>query len=168
MATNMYLNFGAPIKDKGECTDANHKTWIEIMSWNHSFNQPTSPIRSSAGGGTVERANHSDFGFSKYVDSATDDLLKMLWTGMHIPTATVECFRSDGATGNAVKYLVVDMEQVVVSNYSISAGQGDVPVENISLSYAKVKYTYQPQKEEGGTAEGAQPISHDLMKNEVA
>ena len=50
MATNMYLNFDAPIKDKGECTDENHKKWIEIMSWNHSFNQPTSPIRSSAGG----------------------------------------------------------------------------------------------------------------------
>lgn len=168
MATNMYLNFGDPVKDKGECTDTNHGKWIEIMSWNHSFNQPTSPIRSSAGGGTVERANHSDLSFSKYIDAATDDILKMLWTGQHIPTATIECYRSDGATGDAVKYLIINLEQVVISNYSISAGQGDVPVENVSLSYGKVTYTYDSQKEDDGTSEGAQPISHDLKTNVVA
>ena len=92
----------------------------------------------------------------------------MLWTGQHIPTAKIECYRSDGATGDAVKYFIIDLEQVVVSNYSISAGQGDIPVENVSLSYGKVTYTYDSQKEDDGTAEGAQPISHDLKTNVVA
>lgn len=166
MASNMYIKFTPELK--GESTDANHKDWIEILSWNHSFNQPTSPVRTSAGGGTVERANHSNLSFTKYLDSATDDLLKNLWVGKTLDNATLECYRSDGATNNAVKYLEVKMEMVVISNYSISAGPGDIPVENVSLDYGKVTYTYTPQAEDKGTAEGAQPVSHDLTKNEVA
>lgn len=166
MATNMYVKFEPELK--GESTDASHPEWLEILSWNHGFSQPTSPIRSSAGGGTVERANHQDLNFTKYVDSATDDILKKLWAGETLTKATLECFRSDGATDAApVKYLLIEMEKVIISNYSISGGPGDVPVENISLSYGKVTYTYNPQKEDTGKAEGAQPVFHDLITNAI-
>ena len=59
------------------------------------------------------------------------------------------------------------MEKVIVSNYSISAGAGDKPMENLSLSYGKVKYTYIDQTKDKGTAGGAKPISHDLTINKV-
>lgn len=165
MATNMFLNFDPALK--GECTDANHKDWIEIMSWNHGFSQPTSPVKSNSGG-TVERANHMDLSFTKYLDSATDDILKRIFTGETLKKATLECYRSDGATDNAVKYLEIVMEHVVISNYSVSGGPGDVPVENVSLSYGKVQYTYKGQKEDTGKADGNEPVSHDLITNKVA
>ena len=76
--------------------------------------------------------------------------------------------RSDGATDNAVKYLEIVMEHVVISNYSVSGGPGDVPVENVSLSYGKVQYTYKGQKEDTGKADGNEPVSHDLITNKVA
>lgn len=162
MASNMFIKF----KDvDGESTDANHDKWIEILSWNHSFSQPTSPLRSSSGGGT-EKANHSDLSFTKSIDVATDDLLKACWNGTQYETVDLECFRADGENV-PVKYLVINMEKVFISNYSISGGGGDVPMENLSVAYGKVTYTYIDQKKEDGKSGGNQPTYHDLTTNEV-
>lgn len=167
MATNMYIKFEGPAIEGGS-TAGEHAKEIELLSWNHGFSQPTSPTRSTAGSGTVEQANHQNFSFSKYIDSATDDLLKMCWTGNQIDKATVTCYRSDGADDNkTVKYLDISMQHVVVSNYSISGGPGDVPVENISLDYGIVTYTYLPQKKDSGDAGSSQPIKHDLEARKI-
>ena len=66
MAGNFFIKFEGPVI-AGESTDTTHKDEIQVLSWSHSFNQPTKPTRSSAGGGTVEQANHSDFSITKYV-----------------------------------------------------------------------------------------------------
>lgn len=166
MATNMFIKFEEP-GIEGEATTSDHAKQIEIMSWSHGFNQPTSPTRSSAGGGSVEQANHSNFSFSKFVDSSTDDLLKMCWSGKQIGKATVCAYRANG-DNKPVKYLEVTMNNVIIANYSVSGGPGDLPVENISLDYGKVQYSYIPQKETDGTGEGVQPVSHDLITRQVA
>ena len=150
---DIYIKFDTP-SIKGSSNEDNHKDWIEILNYNHSFTQPTSPVRSTAGGGTVERANHGDFSFSKHADSASVELLKYSWSGTHFKTVTVECFRASdtGSDTAKVKYLVITMEEVVISNISLSAGAGDVPTENISLSYGTIQYEYTPQKNDDGTA----------------
>ena len=165
MATNMYLKLD---KIEGECTAEGHAKEIEILSWSHGFSQPTSSVRASSGS-TVEKANHSDISITKYLDSATDDILKLCWTGKQIETGVIVCLRSDGADDNKhVEYLKIEMEDIIISNYSISGGAGDLPIENISLNYGKVKYTYLPQKQDDGTGGSAQPISMDLRNNKVA
>lgn len=166
MSSNMYIVFDGI---DGGSTSSGKEKQIEILSWNHGFSQPTSPVRSHAGSGTVEDAHHQNFSFSKYIDSATDDLLKMCWTGKQIPTATVTCYRSGGDSANAqVEYLKVEMTNVIVSHFSISGGPGDVPIENLSLDYGIVKYTYLPQKREDGTGGEQQPIQHDLETRTVS
>lgn len=167
MATNMYIKFTEP-NIKGEATDTNHKAEIEVLSWSHGFNQPTSPQRGSAGGGTVEMANHSDFTFSKYLDSSTDDLLQQCWSGKHIKQASFIAYRADGQSTKAAKYLEVIMDRVIVSNYSVSGGGGDIPIETVSLNYGKVTYKYYPQDETKGGAGAVEPVSHDLIKKEVS
>ncbi len=150
----------------GESKDKKKPKSIEVMSWSHSFMQPTSMVRSTAGGGTVEQANHSDFSFTKYTDLATDDLLKACWSGMHYETATLFCYRSDG--GDAVLYLQVDMEDVIIGNVSIGGGTGDIPTETVSLNYGKVTYTYIPADPETGKGGAKQAASHDLFTKTVA
>ncbi len=168
MASNMYLKFETPAIE-GSSTTENHAGEIEVLSWNHGFNQPTSPVRSNSGAGTVEQANHQNFTFSKYVDAATDDLLKMCWTGKQIDKATMTCYRADGAEDNvAVDYLKVEMQHIVVSNYSVSGGPGDIPVENISLDYGIVKYIYKPQMSVDGTGGDKVEIQHDLETRKVS
>jgi type VI secretion system secreted protein Hcp len=166
MAGNMFIKFEEP-GIEGEVTASSHTNEVQVLSWSHSFNQPTSPTRSSAGSGTVEQANHSDFSFSKYTDSSTDDLLKMCWTGKQIGKATFCAYRANG-DNTPVKYLEIAMSNVVVSNLSVGGGTGDIPVETINLSYGKVQYSYNPQKEADGTGDGVQPVSHNLMTQEVA
>lgn len=164
MSSNMYMKFD---EVTGEATDTNHNKWIEILSWNHGFSQPASPVRSSQGS-TVERATHQDFNFTKFLDSATDDLIGACWKGQQYQKVTLECFKSDGAN-EPIKYLEVDMEDVIVANFGISGGPGELPVENISLSYSKVKYIYDPKdKEDGSLSDGVQPIEVDLKTNVVS
>ncbi len=165
MSTNMYLKIEGI---DGESSAEGHDKEIEILSWSHGFSQPTSSVRASSGA-TVEKANHSDISVTKYLDSASDDLIKRLWTGKQIKTATITCFRADGADDNApVQYLTVELSEVIVSNYSISGGMGDLPVENISFNYGLIKYTYKPQKKDDGTAGEQQAISYDLNKNKIS
>lgn len=165
MATNFFLKLETP-EIKGESTDSSHSGELQILSWSHSFNQPTKPTRSSAGGGTVEQANHADFSVTKYIDAATDDLLKMCWSGKQIGKGTFTAYRADG-DNKPVKYLMVELENIVVSNVSFGGGAGDLATETLALSYGKVTYTYTPQKVADGTSDGAQPVYHDLIKQEV-
>lgn len=164
MATNMYIKFDGV---DGESEDKNHAQWIEILNWSHGFSQPSSPVRASSGS-TVEKANHSSLNFTKYMDIATKDLLQACWNGKQYPKVDIECFRSDGTDDNAIKYLMINMEQVVISNYSFSGGGGDIPIENLSLSYGKITYTYDSKKKDDGAAAGAKVVSHDLKTNEVS
>ncbi|HSS79151.1 MAG TPA: type VI secretion system tube protein Hcp [Thermoanaerobaculia bacterium] len=165
MAINAYLKLDGI---EGECTAAGHEKEIEIMSWNHGFTQPTSTTRSSQGS-AVEQAQHSNFTFTKYIDKATAPILKRCWTGEQIKSAIVTCYRADGSAENKpVEYLKVEMTGVIISNYSVSGGAGDVPVENVSLDYGIVKYTYKPQKEADGKPGDQIPIQHDLTTRKVS
>ena len=166
MSTNMFILFKSP-DIKGESLDDSNKESIQVLSWSHSFNQPTSPTRSSAGSGTVEQANHADFSFTKYIDASTDDLLKMCWSGKQIGTATFAAYRSDGSE-KAIKYLEIEMTGVFVSSFSIGGGTGDIPVETVTLSYNSVTYNYIQQKTADGTAGGNQKIKHDLGAQKVS
>lgn len=163
MATNLFLKLG---EIEGECEDQAHVGWIEITSWSHGFSQPTTPVRASSGA-TVEKANHTDLAFTKYLDKATDAILSTCWTGKQLPTSVLECYRADG-DAVPVKYLQIDMEKVIISSYSIGhGGMGDHPAENVSLSYGKVTYTYLDQKKADAQAGAAKPVSHDLILNTV-
>ena len=166
MATNIYLKIEGP-DVKGESTDAKHKDQIEVLGWSHSFSQATSPVRSTAGSGTVERANHADLTFTKYTDTASTDLLKHCWAGQHFTKMTLQQFRA-GGVDEEVEYLTVELEDVVISHFSISAGAGDLPVENVGLAYGKITYKYDPADEKTGKKAGNKPVSHDLKTNAIA
>ena len=143
MAINVFIKIDGP-GIIGGSTSKGHEGEIEVLSWNHGFNQPTQAVRSGAGSGTVETANHNHFSFSKYMDEATDDLLKICWTGKHIDKVVMNCYRSVGDVGTSqsgVPYLKIEMENVIVSNYALGGGVGDLPTEQVSFNYGKVTYT---------------------------
>ena len=168
MATNMYIKFEEPALEAGSSA-TKHEKEIEILSWSHGFTQPTSPTRSSAGAGTVEQASPHNLSFTKYLDGATNALIKYCWAGKQIGKATLSCFRSSGDQKNEpVQYLGVVMEHVVISNYSVSGGPGDVPVENVSLDYGSVQYTYVDQKNEDGKSDSNLPATHNLETRTIS
>jgi type VI secretion system secreted protein Hcp len=166
MAINVYIKIDSIT---GGSTATGHIGELEVLSWSHGFVQPTSPTRSTAGAGTVEQATHQNFNFTKYLDPSSTALLKANWSGKQIATACVTCYRSDGAVDNApVKYLQVDMTNLIISNYSISGGMGDIPVENVALDYDSVTYTYLDQKHADGTADSNLPATHNLATRAIS
>jgi len=162
----MYMEFNPSLDTSIEVKG--HEKHLEVLSWNHGFSQPSSPVRSSAGGATVEQANHMNFSFTRYLDGATPLLLKKCWGGKQFDLARLHCYRATDDSSLGVKYLTIEMKHVIVANYSISGGPGDIPVENISLDYGIVSYTYDAQKRVDGTASGAKPATHNLEKREVS
>ena len=165
MSSNIYLKIDSI---DGESEAKSYEKQIEIFSWSHGFSQPTSSVRASSGA-TVEKAHHGDLSVTKNIDSSTDGILKSIWTGNMIKEVTITCLRSDGNADNAaVAYLVVKMEQVIISSYSISGGGGALPAENMTFNYGKVTYTYDPQKKDTGDAGGKKVISANLVDNTVA
>ena len=164
MATNMFLQLDGIT---GGATDEQHKDWIEIFSWSHSFDQPTMPISRSGGTGqATAMCNHSPISITKILDESTYAILSRTWSGKVLPKAKIECFRAAGEE-KPVKYLEVSMEDVIISNYSISVGDDDIPSEHIALTYGKVTYNHIPYKR-SGEAKGNQPVYHDLRTNKVA
>ena len=162
MAQNFFIKIDS---HDGESKVEGHDKDIQVLSWSHSFNQPTSATRSSAGGGTVEQANHADFSFTKYLDIASVPLMKSCWNGKTIATATFTAYRSDGDA--LVEYLKVEMTNVLISNISFGGGTGDLATETVTLSYSKVKYTYTQQKVAGAGNDGNKAASHDLALQKV-
>lgn len=170
MARNMFIKFKGP-DIAGSATNKGRETHIEVMSANYGCHQPTNAVRSSAGGGTIERVHHSPFTFTKELDTSSDDLLKMCWTGKHIETAEFSMYRSSGDPGadqTGVKFLMIEFETVIIQDYSVSMSSGGLPVESVSFNYGKITFTYDPQDQSGGTPGGVQVISHDLRLNVVA
>ena len=151
----------------GESTDDKHKEWIEVLGFSHQIEQPASSTASSVGGATAERVNHGSFNFTHSFDKATPKLLEACCTGKHIKEVTVEFCR---AGGDKVKYMEIKLEQVLVSSVSdtgSSTAESGFPVEAVSLSYGKIKWTYTQQKREDGSAGGNVSAGWDLTANKT-
>lgn len=149
MAFDAYIKIeGIP----GEALDAKHKDWIEIKAYNFGLGQEISDTASSAGGAAVGRAHFSDFHITKYVDKASAKLFETCAKGTHIPKVVLHVMR---AGGDQQKYLEITLEQVLISTFTHSAStDGDLPVENFTLNYAKIKTVYTQQKRSDGQGGG--------------
>jgi type VI secretion system secreted protein Hcp len=165
MSTNMYIKFENPAVT-GSSTATDHKGEFEVLSWNHGFVQPTSARRSSDGSGTVEQAAHSNLSFTTYLESGSSQLMEYCWRGKQIGKATLTCYRND-VENKPVEYLRVVMEHVVIANYSVSGGPGDIPIANVGLDYGIIQYNYKYEKHVDGSAEGNKPMKHNLETRSI-
>lgn len=133
---------------------------IEVNSFSFSTSQPTSPIRSN-NSHVDGRPSLSLFNFTKSCDASSALLLSKLWSGTTLAKATFTASRRDDSE-NLVPFLVIEMDNIVVANYSVSGGGGD-PYENVALNYSKIMFNYKPQKD-GGGSEGNLTSAYDLAK----
>jgi hypothetical protein len=77
----------------GESTDTKHQGWIEIGDCNMEILQSISATASSAGGASAERADFSDFCFTKLLDKASPQLAQACAKGTHFDMVAVELCR---------------------------------------------------------------------------
>jgi type VI secretion system secreted protein Hcp len=158
MAVDMFLKIGGI---EGESQDSVHINEIDLLAWSWGMSQSGSTHM--GGGGGSGKVNVQDLSITKYIDSASHNLIQRSCDGRHIPEATLVVRK---AGGDALEYVTILMENVIVTSVSIGGSGGeDRLTENVTLNFAKFKVTYKPQEADGSA--GADKIAGwDIQGNE--
>jgi type VI secretion system secreted protein Hcp len=145
----------------GECTESNHKNWIEVVGFNHVVTQQDSGSVSTSGSLTAGRSDHGYFTITKQVDIASPKLLFACSSGEDVKEVTLELVRAQGT--DKVTYMTYKLSpSVLITAISLSgSGSGEqLPLETVAFKYAMIEWTYSST----GSAQGQVAASYDLTK----
>lgn len=160
MAVDMFLKLG---EIKGEARDKAHKDEIDVLAWSWGMSQSgTTHVGGGSGSG---KASFQDISITKYVDAATKDLISHLSKGTHIPEGTL-VVRKAGDT--PLEYITITMSDVIITSLSTGGSGGeDRLTENVTLNFAKYKFSYVKQEASGAGAPPAD-FTFDIAENAEA
>ena len=145
---------------KGESKDTKHKDTIEIQSF--SWGATNSGSAGTGGGAGIGKVSFQDIHFTSRVNKASALLALHCATGKHITKA--QLFVRKQGEGQQDFY-VIALEDLLVSSFQSSdATGGDLPTDQFSLNFAKIKFEYKMQNEKGGL-EAPQTFGWDLKAN---
>ena len=146
---------------KGESVVKGHEESIQVLAWSWGMSQMGTTHRGTGGG--AGKVNVQDMTITKYVDSATPNLTLACCTGKHFPDAVLTVRK---AGEKPLDYLIITMTDVIITSVSTGGSNGDeVLTETVSLNFAKVKESYQPQDNTGAKAGGAIEIEYSIAEN---
>jgi type VI secretion system secreted protein Hcp len=157
MAADIFAKIG---DIKGESADDKHKGEIEVLSFSWGVTN-SATIKSSGGGAGAGKATFQDFAFQHSVDKASPSLLRACATGEHIKEATITQRK---AGKGQQEFLVIKMNDVIVTSVAINDTSGGTNAENVSLAFAKVDFELRPQKPDGSLDAGIH-FKYDLKAN---
>ena len=157
MASDYFLKLDPKVE--GESTDSKHKGEIELESWGFSISNPTSTLQ--GGGGGSGKSVPGDLMCTKKLDKSSPRLSQAVAMGDHFKSAILTVRK---AGGTQQEYLTFTLTDVFISSYSGSGpGSGTLPMESISLNYAKMVAEYKEQKSDGSLG-GSVKLGYDWAK----
>ena len=132
---------------KGDASDASHKNWIKIDTFSFTVDrhaqQEVGNSKRSIGMPSISKIN-----LAKEMDNSTPGLLQETFKGVGEKTTLHFLKGTDGDNLNV--FWEVNLENAVLSHYSISATKGSTNlIENLSLSFTRIEYSYMPHDEKG-------------------
>src|ERR1700686_5750090 len=131
---------------KGESADAKHKGEIDIMSFSWGVSQ--TGVSATGGGGGAGKVSFQDIHFTKKTDASSPLLMLNCASGAHIKEGN---FVVRKAGGTQLEYLKIKLTDILISggkDHGSSSG-GDIPSESVTINFAKVEYSCQPQGADG-------------------
>jgi len=160
MAADMFMKIG---NITGESADKKHPNEIDVLTW--SWGVSNSGTTHEGGGGGAGKARVQDLSFTKYIDAASHALLIASTSGEHYAKANL-VVRKAGGKGAPIEYIKIEMNEVLVTSVSCGGSGGqDRLTESVTLNFAKVKFEYTPQKDDG-TAGAAKTMNYDIAEND--
>ena len=161
---SIILDLGDDIK--GECTIEGYTDKIEVMSYSHNVAmQVTNDVSNSER--TSGKPHIGEFTLTKFVDVSTPTLNEYCCGGKALATATVIVGRNAAESdGKIMPFITYTLNNVVLSNVSVSGGAGGKPVETLSLNFTKIKWELTAQKDDG-TKEGTAASTWDMAANKL-
>jgi type VI secretion system secreted protein Hcp len=163
MALDMFINMGEKIKGESDDKEQGPKGDIDVLAWSWGMSQSGTTHMGKGGG--AGKANFQDLSFTKYIDSSTNAIMIALAKGTHI----TECVLLARKAGEGQqRYIQITMNEVLVTSVSTGGSGGeDRLTENITLNFAKVKFSYAPQKTTG-EVEADKDFAWDIAGNIAA
>ena len=157
MAVDMFMK----IDDiKGESIDSKHPNEIQVLSWSWGMSQ--SGTTHTGPGGGAGKVNVHDLTFTKYVDTATPNLIKYCCSGKHFVQALLTIRK---AGDNPLEYLKIKVSDLLISSLSTGGtGSEDRITESVTLNFAKFEVDYTPQTAKG-TGGAAIPVTWNIPGN---
>lgn len=142
----------------GESHDHKHKDEIDLLSF--SWGSTQTGTHAGGGGGGAGKVSFQDFHFVMKANKASPKLLLACATGDHITKATLTCRK---AGKEQQEFLKIDFYDLLVSSFQTggSSSGDEIPLDQISLNYAKMEYTYRMQQADG-TLAGPVKAGYDL------
>ena len=129
---------------KGESSDDRHSQAIEIQSF--SWGSTNTAASAGGGGGGAGKVIFQDMHFTAKVSKAGPQLLFASASASHYPRVILTMRKAGGAAGEDQEYYHIQLEDVLISSYSISGSPsavGDiVPTDQFSLNFNKVTMSY--------------------------
>ena len=146
---------------KGESRDDQHKDEIEILSYSWGVSQ--SGTLAFGGGGGAGKVQFQDFHFTSSLSKASPLLFLGCATGEHIKDATLTARK---AGEKQQDFLIIKMNDILITSYQTggSSGSDTVPTDQFALNFAKIEYSYIPQKPDG-SSDAAVRAGWDLKLN---
>jgi type VI secretion system secreted protein Hcp len=148
----------------GSSLDADFKNQIPIqsLSWgvtNHSN-------FGDGSGGSKHRGHIHELHISKIMCKATPTLMQFCTMGDHISEGTLSLCWQSGDTKKA--YYEVKLKNIMVCSHQMAgSGGAQHPMESITLRFAQMHSTYNPQDNEGSAGGGIE-FGWDLQENKKA
>jgi type VI secretion system secreted protein Hcp len=140
MASDLFLKLdGIP----GESTDDKHKGEIEIESFSWGL---TNTGAAAGGGGVGGKAQFEDLVLVAGTSAASPVLFVSAASGKHLKEAHLTVRK---AGDKPFDFYKVTLEDVLITSYRTAGGEGDGPVDQFSLNFAKIDVSYSPQKADG-------------------
>ncbi len=137
----------------GESTAAGHKGAMDVLAW--SWGQSSGAARTTK---ALPAVCIQDLSVTKYIDSASPELILNSLVGEVAPTATLVVRR---AGENPAEFLTLTMNNVTVSSYSTGGSGGEARLtENVTLHFESMTGSYQKRNPDG-TANGA-PVTFNI------
>lgn len=130
-------------KVKGSTTTKGFEDQIELSSFQWGAGVGVSSAR--GGSRTTSEPSVSEITGTKTTDKASELLFKSLLKGDAIGKATISFTAASG--GEAVAYATLDIEDVIVSGFSMSSG-GDFPTESVSFNFTKFDWSFTGRDQE--------------------
>jgi type VI secretion system secreted protein Hcp len=129
---------------EGESTDDKHKGWIDVDSW--SWGETNSGSTHSGGGAGAGRVTINDFFFTTQVSKASPKLFLACASGQHLKEAKLIGRKAGKAQQ---EFLTWTFSDVLVTSYQTGGTEADVPRDQVSLNFAKLRVDYKAQKADG-------------------
>ncbi len=143
MAFDMFLKIdGIP----GESVDSKHKGEIQLLSF--SWGEQNTGAHAVGGGGGAGKVSMQDFHFAAAESIASPKLFLACASGQHIKTATLVARKAGDRS--SLEFLKLELTDVLVSSFQSGGSEGEtLPVDQVSLNFGRVQFSYTPQRPDG-------------------